>query len=283
MNWIKKLLFIVLDISYFITQGFYKFLTLYQRSNIRVLIYHDVKTKGQIKLFKKQILSLSKEYEFISPNDLQKKININIKSKNKILLTFDDGFKSNRKLAEEVLSVFNIKALFFVVSDFVGAQKQSEKYKTIINNIYPDGPSENELSDPMDHEDIKFLISNGHKIGCHTLSHQMLSKVSSLKELNNEIISSKDKLEKDFGIEIKHFAFPFGTFNSINQKAIKILDKNYDFIHSGLRGNNKKTTKLIYRDAVNPEMSITRLKAFLIGNADLLYKRNFKKLNRHLN
>ena len=135
----------------------------------------------------------------------------------------------------------------------------------------------------MDHEDIKFLISNGHKIGCHTLSHQMLSKVSSLKELNNEIISSKDKLEKDFGIEIKHFAFPFGTFNSINQKAIKILDKNYDFIHSGLRGNNKKTTKLIYRDAVNPEMSITRLKAFLIGNADLLYKRNFKKLNRHLN
>ena len=135
----------------------------------------------------------------------------------------------------------------------------------------------------MGFDDIKFLISNGHKIGCHTLSHQMLSKVSSLKELNDEIISSKDKLEKDFGIKIKNFAFPFGTFNSINQKAIKILDKNYDFIHSGLRGNNKKTTKLIYRDAENPEMSITRLKAFLIRNADLLYKRNFKKLNRHLN
>ena len=282
MNWIKKLLFIVLDISYFITQGFYKIFTFYQRSNIRVLIYHDVKTQEQIKLFKKQILILSKEYDFISPNDLQKKIN-NTKSKNKILLTFDDGFKSNRRLAEEVLNKQNIKALFFLVSDFVGAQKQSEKYKTIINNIYPNGPSENELSDPMDHEDIKFLISNGHKIGCHTLSHQMLSKVSSLKELNNEIISSKDKLEKDFGIKIKHFAFPFGTFSSINQKAIEILDKNYDFIHSGLRGNNKKTTKLIYRDAVNPEMSITRLKAFLIGNADLLYKRNFKKLNRHLN
>ena len=83
-------------------------------------------------------------------------------------------------------------------------------------------------------------------------------------------------------VKINHFAFPFGTFDSINQKALKILDKNYDFIHSGLRGNNKKTTKLIFRDAVNPEMKTTRLKAFLIGNADLLYKRNFKKLNRHL-
>ena len=282
MNWIKKLLFIVLDISYFITQGLYKIFTYYQRSNIRVLIYHDVKTEEQIKLFKKQILILSKEYDFISPNDLQKKIN-NTKSKNKILLTFDDGFKSNRRLAEEVLNKLNIKALFFIIADFIGTQKQSKKYKNIINNIYPDGPRENELSDPMDHEDIKFLISNEHEIGCHTLSHQMLSKVSSLKELNNEIISSKDKLEKDFGIKIKHFAFPFGTFNSINQKAIKILDKNYDFIHSGLRGNNKETTKMIFRDAVNPEMKITRLKAFLIGNADLLYKRNFKKLNRYLN
>ncbi len=132
-------------------------------------------------------------------------------------------------------------------------------------------------------ENIQFLISNGHQIGCHTLSHKMLSKVSSLKELNDEIILSKNKLEKDFGIKIKHFAFPFGTFSSINQKAIEILDKNYDFIHSGLRGNNKKTTKLIYRDAVNPEMNITRLKAFLIGNADLIYRRNFKKLNKHLN
>ena len=60
MNWIKKLLFIVLDISYFITQGFYKIFTFYQRSNIRVLIYHDVKTEEQIKLFKKQILIYQK-------------------------------------------------------------------------------------------------------------------------------------------------------------------------------------------------------------------------------
>ena len=136
---------------------------------------------------------------------------------------------------------------------------------------------------PMDHGDIKFLISNGHLIGCHTLSHQMLSKISSLNELNEEIVSSKNKLEKDFDIKIKHFAFPFGTFDSINQSSLKILNKNYQFIHSGLRGNNKKATKLIYRDAVNPEMKINRFKAFLTGNADFIYKRKFKKLNGYLN
>ena len=281
MNWVKNFLFKILDISYFLTQGFYKSQIFNQELNVRVLIYHDVKTEKQIKLFKKQILSLKKEYEFISPNDLDKDF-INT-SKNKILLSFDDGFKSNRKLAEEVLNKLNIKALFFIISDFVGANKQSEKYKKIIHNIYPSGPSKSELSDPMDHDDIKFLISSGHQIGCHTLSHQMLSKISSLNELNKELVSSKNKLEKDFDIKIKHFAFPFGTFDSINQSSLKILDKNYQFIHSGLRGNNKKTTKLIYRDAVNPEMTINRFKAFLIGNADFLYKRKFKKLNGYLN
>ena len=281
MNWVKNFLFKILDISYFLTQGFYKSQIFNQELNVRVLIYHDVKTEKQIKLFKKQILSLKKEYEFISPNDLVKDF-INT-SKNKILLSFDDGFKSNRKLAEEVLNELNIKALFFIISDFVGVKKQSEKYKKIIHNIYPSGPNKSELSDPMDHDDIKFLISSGHQIGCHTLSHQMLSKISSLNELNKELISSKNMLEKDFDIKIKHFAFPFGTYDSINQNSLKILDKNYQFIHSGLRGNNKKTTKLIYRDAVNPEMTINRFKAFLIGNADFLYKRKFKKLNRYLN
>lgn len=281
MNWVKNFLFKILDISYFLTQGFYKSQIFNQELNVRVLIYHDVKTEKQIKLFKKQILSLKKEYEFISPNDFDKDF-INT-SKNKILLTFDDGFKSNRRLAEEVLNSLNIKALFFIISDFTEAKKQSEKYKTIIQNIYPNGPSSDELSDSMDRDDIKFLISNGHQIGCHTRSHRMLSKISSLNELNKEIISSKDKLEKDFCIKIKHFAFPFGTFDSINENSLKILDENYKFIHSGLRGNNRKTTKLIFRDAVNPEMKITRLKAFLIGNADFLYIRKFKKLNKYLN
>ena len=283
MNLIKSFLFKILDISYFLTKWCNKFLIINNNTGVRVLIYHDVKTEEQIQLFKKQILSLQKEYEFISPIDFQKDLINSKKNKTKILLSFDDGFKSNRKLAEEVLNKLNIKALFFIISDFVGEKKQSKKYKKIIHNIYPSGPSKSELSDPMDHDDIRFLISSGHHIGCHTLSHQMLSKISSLNELNKELVSSKNKLEKDFDIKIKHFAFPFGTFDSINQSSLKILDENYKFIHSGLRGNNKKTTKLIYRDAVNPEMTINRFKAFLIGNADFLYKRKFKKLNGYLN
>ena len=135
----------------------------------------------------------------------------------------------------------------------------------------------------MDIDDIKFLISTGHQIGSHTLSHKKLSTLTSSNDLKSEIISSKIKLEKCFNIKIKHFAFPFGTYDSINKNSLKIISQNYEHIHSGLRGNNNNTSSLIYRDAVNPEMKIIRLKSFLSGNADFFYKRKFNILKSYIN
>ena len=41
-----------------------------------------------------------------------------------------------------------------------------------------------------------------------------------------------------FNIKIKHIAYPFGTFESIDKKSLKLLSESYEFVHSGLRGNN---------------------------------------------
>ena len=178
MNLIKGFLFKILDISYFLTKWYNKFLIINKNSGIRVLIYHDVKTEEQIQLFKKQILSLQNKYEFVSPIDFQQDLISSKKNKTKILLSFDDGFKSNRKLAEEVLNKLNIKALFFIISDFVAAKKQSEKYKKIIHNIYPSGPSKIELSDPMDHDDIRFLICGASNWMSHSITPNVIQNIS---------------------------------------------------------------------------------------------------------
>ena len=251
-------------------------------SNIRVLIYHDFKSDYEIKQFKNQILSLKKEYEFISPDEFEEYLNNKPIKGEKILITFDDGFKSNRIVAEKVLNKLNIKALFFIISDFVGAKKNTSRYNSIMRNIYPNRIEKFKGDDAMNKNDIDFLLSTGLQIGCHTLSHQMLSKVSSIENLNDELIASKRNLQKEFGIEIKHFAFPFGTFESVNKEALKILDKNFDFIHSGVRGNNLANKKLINREAIDPLMSVSRIKSYLKGNIDFLYVKKFKKLNQFL-
>ena len=71
----------------------------------------------------------------------------------------------------------------------------------------------------------------------------MLSTINSRSELNKELIKSKLNLEKEFGIKVNHFTVSFGTFKSINRNSLEILNQNFDFIHSGLRGNNKKYKK----------------------------------------
>ena len=67
----------------------------------------------------------------------------------------------------------------------------------------------------MHQKDIQFLINTGHTIGCHSATHQILSKIISEKELRKELLNSKNNLEKIFDIKIKHFAFPFGTFERL--------------------------------------------------------------------
>ena len=277
----KRFLFFLLDLSYYSKKILNE---IFQNENsvLRILIHHDIKSDEQIISFKNQINSLSKEFDFISPKEFEDTINFGKVKGKKLLLTFDDGFKSNRIIAESILNKKGIKALFFIVTDFIGLKKNSLNYSKIIRNIYPNEPTLNELSEPMDNDDIQFLINSGHTIGCHTATHKMLSKITKVSDLKEELIDSKDNLEKMFNIKIKHIAYPFGTFESIDKKSLKLLSESYEFVHSGLRGNNLKAQKLFYRDATNTETKTTRLKAFLLGNADFIYKNKFKTLKSFL-
>ena len=47
----------------------------------------------------------------------------------------------------------------------------------------------------MSHDDLRYLTSCGHTIGCHTESHLNLSTISDDSELISEIIESGNKLE----------------------------------------------------------------------------------------
>ena len=277
----KNILYLLLDLSYYLVKFSRR---IFQNNNsvLRILIHHDIKSDDQINSFKNQIQKLSKEYDFISPKEFEKIIRSGKLKGKKLLLTFDDGFKSNRVIAESILKNTGIKAIFFIISDFIGLKINSLNYSKIISNIYPNGPTLNQLSEPMDFDDIQFLINSGHTIGCHTATHKMLSKISKIIDLKEELVDSKDNLEKTFNIKIKHIAYPFGTFESIDEKSLKLISESYEFVHTGLRGNNIKEQKLLYRDATNPETKTTRLKAFLLGNADFIYKNKLKTLKSFL-
>lgn len=89
----------------------------------------------------------------------------------------------------------------------------------------------------MSINDLKKLQADGHTIGGHTTTHARLSTISS-KNLHDEIVYGADLLESYLGTLVRHFAYPLGDFNSINAEVCKLARKRFDYVYTGMRGNN---------------------------------------------
>ena len=64
----------------------------------------------------------------------------------------------------------------------------------------------------MSVEQIDWLESNGFHVGCHSVSHPHLDQIPK-DECVRELRDSKDTLEQHIGHEIKHLAYPYGSYN----------------------------------------------------------------------
>ncbi|EMY76350.1 polysaccharide deacetylase [Leptospira weilii serovar Ranarum str. ICFT] len=258
-----------------------------KNSELRVLLYHDI-TSEERPRFRSQLERISKDWKFVSPEVFCEMISgeREIVGRN-LLLTFDDGYLSNRIVAEEILELLGIKALFFIISDFVDVQKTEERKNFISENIFPSFTPE-QVPDfwiPMNWKDLEILLDKGHSIGSHTRTHARLSGIDSTDRLRDEIVASKKKLENKLGINVRHFAYTFGDLGSFSRDALKIARENYEFVHTGLRGKNKVLQNwVIRRESISPSDSDRLIGAILEGGADILYTgklRIYESWGRH--
>ena len=120
--------------------------------------------------------------------------------------------------------------------------------------------------------ELKELINQGHTIGGHTKTHKRVSNLTA-NELVDEIIFGTDKLESMLDIKIKHFAYPFGNFESISNPASKIAKDKFNCVYTGMRGDNMKYMNNwnICRESNDPYDSILYTDACLIGCFDFFY------------
>ena len=254
------------------------------QDSLRVLLYHDIPPSDQAR-FAEQLRWLSKSWNFISVENFSAMIlgDEPIKGRN-LLLTFDDGFASNRVVAEEVLNPMGIQALFFVVSDFMSLQNQEDAIDFISKNIQPGSQAKDlpKTWNNMTWTDLEALLEQGHTIGAHTKTHARLSNINIEKKLDEEIISCVDILESKLGVSIEHFAYTFGDLASFSEEALLIAKRRFRFIYSGLRGDNAlySSPYALQRDSAATQdlrsnysvFSNSLLGSFLEGAADFKYK-----------
>lgn len=269
------------------------FLALYRRGRlllcnadsgyVKVLMYHHI-PKSKQELFKRQIQFLASSNKFLTPIQfqefLQGKHNI---SDAKLLITFDDGFKSNRIVAEEILHPLDIKGIFFVSTGFIGLQDTQKRNEFIVQQIYDGHANSSEISsdmEPLTWEDLKYLLAQGHVVGSHGRNHRRLSSIHPQQDLHDEIIESGNILEEKLGIPITCFAYPFGDIDSISKQAFNVIKARYQYCFSGVRGPTYQQTPnyAILRDAISIDDPPQYVRFIIENGLDIIYRKKARKL-----
>jgi len=118
----------------------------------------------------------------------------------RIVFTFDDGFRSVLKNALEPLARHHFRAIQYLVVNQIGKMNEWD---------LRDGEKPEPL---MNRAEVREWLLAGHEIGSHSLTHSRLTRLT-LRDAEEEITSSKKRLEDAFGLPIKHFCYPYGDWN----------------------------------------------------------------------
>jgi peptidoglycan/xylan/chitin deacetylase (PgdA/CDA1 family) len=116
------------------------------------------------------------------------------------VITFDDGCRSVLELGLDALSRHQFRAIQFLVAGMLGQRNEWDIRK---------GDSPEAL---MDEAQVRAWLQAGHEIGSHSMTHPNLRHLSPA-EAREEIFASKKSIEDRFGLEVRHFCYPYGSWN----------------------------------------------------------------------
>jgi len=107
-----------------------------------------------------------------------------------IVISLDDGWSDQFTYAFPLLKKYQYPATFFVFTNPIGSRGF------------------------LTWEELRTLRDAGMTIGAHTRSHPFLTKITDPAILWREIAGSKQTLEKNLGITVNEFAYPFGRYDA---------------------------------------------------------------------
>lgn len=165
-------------------------------------------------------------YTAISIDELCEYYQKNLYPQNKFVLTFDDGRKGVINNALTILEKYNAPAIVYLVYDWVHQFIKDEK------ECY---------SEFMNIEDVYKLSNHQITIGYHSKTHCNLTQISK-DRIIEETISSRYILEKELGITIEHFSYPYGK---INDDIANLLIKHGEY-KTIVTSYRKKSNNLYY-------------------------------------
>lgn len=182
-----------------------------------------------------------------------------------ICFSFDDGLK-NCLSAARILDEFGVPGCFFICPAMVG-ETDSQKLREFCVRKLTLPPTE-----LLTWDDAETLLANGHEIGSHTMSHHVLSRITS-EQAQDEIASSHEVLTRRLG-SVKHFAWPEGLYSCFTATAARtVFQAGFQSCASAERGchvNKVETVRsdlCIRRDYIGAKWPLSHIAYFLMANS----------------
>lgn len=202
--------------------------------------------------FKQEIDWLEANFDLVSLDEAQRRIREG-NSRASVTITFDDGYADNCEQALPLLISRRIPCTYFTTSRYART-----------GAAFPHDVAEGSPLQPNTVEQLRSLAAAGIEIGGHTLSHADLGRIACKKTLYDEIVGGRDQLQQTLGVEIRHFAFPYGLHENLNAAAFQIAaEAGFAGVCSAYGGYNLPGDDPFHLQRIHADPDILRLKNWL--------------------
>lgn len=255
------------------------------KNDLVVLNYHGTPKKF-LNNFRLQVNFFQDRFHIISPLELEAFFEDKLEASDKpyLLFSFDDGTRNNL-YAAEVLNKYDLRALFFVVPEFVKCRHESQS-EYFLKNINP-------ISDPqiddtredimaMSWRELGELVAAGHEVGSHSATHTMKVSGADCRSRQYEVVESRRMLAEGLSLHpdrIRSFCGPIDTLLSVGLTELTLIRDNYRFFFSTFPGSNLKPKNPYFIKRVHVEAfwMLSTVK-FALSNLERIHWRRKVKL-----
>lgn len=221
---------------------------------INVIYYHDIvggegygSQKTNIELFKSHMRYIKENgYKTYTFSELDNEDNLKFNKKS-VLITFDDGWRSNYTAIFEFMKELGIKY-----------------------NIYLEAGNVGENEDYLSWDMVREMRDSGIVgFGAHTYTHPDMSDVSKI-DPELEFKKANEKVFSETGIVLRDFCYPFGKWSESSNKYI-VENTEYTRIYtSDMKYSYEQGGKIIFgRSSINGDYPFKVFVAMLKGNFNI--------------
>ncbi|MFO0967123.1 MAG: polysaccharide deacetylase family protein [Gemmataceae bacterium] len=187
-----------------------------------------------------------------------------------VAITFDDCYRDNL-FAARVLAEHGLPATFFLPTQAVGT-----------DHVFPWDAGLPRLAN-LTWNDVREMVSLGHDIGSHTVTHPNMSQLSD-EAARRELTESRRTIEDRTGRTPRFFAYPFGDGGSFLPRQVSFAQEaGYEACFSGFGGvcHPSMAGPILPREPVPYFRSLLNLELHMTGCLDWIYavKRKAGMLN----